>query len=115
MSMVGNDMGDAVAAAMVTAFPGLTLAEIKPAWEIICSAMVTYIIAHMEVKGITTLLDGLLWNIFNSGIPAAGDGGAALQTAWKNATKPLAPKIPGTDPGPYDTTKQNNDGTGRIA
>lgn len=59
MSMVGNDMGDAVAAAMVAAFPGLTLAQIKPAWEVICSAMVTYMKSKMDitVTGVTTDID----------------------------------------------------------
>ena len=102
MAMNGNALGDAIR----TAIAGVgDKTDTTAIWQAIGTAIVTYIVANMEINGVEVTLDQTLHDIFDAGTPNAGDGGADLQTEWKDQT----------DSGAYDDATQSNDGTGRVA
>lgn len=106
MALNGTDMADAIVDALVSAgkLAGLDAGDItalKADMAITYNAMVTYIVANMEIKGVTVNTSALL-SAPTPLVPVAGDGGAAVSVQMVgNADN--------------QTLTQNNDGTGRVA
>ena len=103
MALDGNVAGTAVWSA-INALTTEQKQNTEAVWQLICNTIFTHMINNMEIKDITTVLNTSLFDVFSQGTPAANDGGAALQTAWKDAT----------NNGAADGATQDNDGTGLV-
>jgi len=101
MAMVGNDLGDAVFATLTLG--SMSTAEktaLKTELRKVYSAVVTYLVANMVIKGVEVDSSGVI-STPTPPVPAPTDGGAAiLATMTANSA---ASRLP-----------QSNDGTGHI-
>jgi hypothetical protein len=111
MALVVSGQIDALVEKIVPALPVSPSAEQTAAraaavtqTTTLITELLTYIIDELEIKSLKTTLDTSLNSVFSAGAPVTGDGGAALQIAWKAATAA----------GAADDATQNNDGKGLV-
>ena len=106
MSMNGTDMAGAIVDAFIAAgkydgLDGPQIAAVKADMAIAYNAMVIYIVANMEIKGVTVNTSALL-SAPTPLTPIPNDGGAVVSGQ-------MVSNADGS------TLVQNNDGTGRVA
>ncbi len=111
MALIISSQLDALAESIVPAAPAAASAEQAVARTAalanvrdLVEKLNQYTVDQAEIKGVKETLDISLNTVFTAGVPFAGDGGLALQTAWKVATAA----------GVADDSTQNNDGKGLV-